>query len=138
MRLAARPSQPNAEQRRELSRRKRVAAGSLSNAFPAVESVRIELNFQDESSQQPVRQLHALYPAAPAFFEFSCPHGDCDGSLDMNEIVSAVLKKSATVAEGTLLCPGFRAGPGMTKRPCSLHAFYRIAAQYDAGETSRG
>jgi hypothetical protein len=130
MRLAARPSQPNAEQRRELSRRKRVAAGPLSSAFPAVESVRIELTFQDESSQQPVRQLHALYPAAPAYFEFSCPHGDCDGALDMNEIMSAMLKRSESNADGTLRCPGFRAGPGMTKRPCSLDAFYRIAAQY--------
>jgi len=138
MRLAARPSQPNADQRRELSRRKRMAAGSLSSAFPAVESVRIELNFQDESSQQPVRQLHALYPAAPAFFEFSCPHGDCDGSLDMNEIVSAMLQRSSTSVGGTLRCPGFRAGPGMTKRSCSLNASYRIAAQYDAGETSKG
>jgi hypothetical protein len=138
MRLAARPSQPNADQRRELSRRKRMAAGSLSSAFPAVESVRIELNFQDESSQQPVRQLHALYPAAPAFFEFSCPHGDCDGSLEMNEIVSALLTSSAMGAEGTLRCPGFRAGPGMTKRPCSLDASYRIAAQYGAGEASGG
>jgi hypothetical protein len=130
MRLAARPSQPNADQRRELSRRKRMAAGSLTSAFPAVESVRIELNFQDESSQQPVRQLHGLYPAAPAFFEFPCPHGDCDGSLDMNEIVPALLKSAASGAEGTLRCPGFRAGPGMTKRPCSLDAYYRIAAQY--------
>jgi hypothetical protein len=48
----------------------------------------------------------------------------------MNEIVSAMLQRSATSDAGTLQCPGFRAGPGMTKRSCSLNASYRIAAQY--------
>ena len=138
MRLAARPSQPNAEQRRELSRRRRIAAGPLSSAFPAVESVRIELNFEDESSQQPVRQLHALYPAAPAYFEFPCPHGDCDGTLDMNEIMSDVLQRSRPGAAGSMSCPGYRSGPGMTKRPCRLNASYRVAAVYTADQTSRG
>jgi hypothetical protein len=137
MRLAARPSQPNAEQRRELSRRKRVAAGPLSGAFPTVESVRIELNFQDESSQRPVRQLHALYPAAPAYFEFPCPHGDCDGALDLNEIMSKLLQRAAPGGEGSLRCPGFRAGPGMTKRPCSLDAHYRVVAQYEVRAKSK-
>jgi len=136
--LASRPSRPNAENRRELSRRRRVAARPLSSAFPAVESIRIELNFQDEFSQHPVRQLHALYPAAPAYFEFSCPHGDCDGTLDMNEIMSNLLQRATPAAAGSLRCQGSRSGPGMTKRPCSLNAFYRIAAQYAAAEPSKG
>ena len=130
MRLVSRPSRSELEQRREQSRRRRVAAGTLGDAFPRLEQVRLELRFLPTEGLAPVRQLHAMYPPAPAYFEFACPYGDCDGSFDLTAIAAETLGKSAPNATGTVECPGSRAGPGLTRQPCGLRLRYRIVAQY--------
>ncbi len=130
MRLVTRSNQSLLEQRREQSRRKRVAAGTLADAYPAVEQVNVTLTFNEPEGLSPVRQTHGMYPAAPAYFEFPCPHGDCDGSFDLNSAAAAVLKKSLNVGDGTLKCPGTRSGTPVARQPCTLSADYRIAVQY--------
>jgi hypothetical protein len=132
MRLAAPSGRSTFEQRRELSRRRRVAAGSLSSAYPAVEQLRIQLDFRDTAGYPPSAQVHDLFPAAPAFFEFTCPYGDCDGTLDLSGPASRLLTTAAAQAEGVVECPGSRAG-GASKIPCSLRARYRISARYSPG-----
>lgn len=128
MRLVARTGQSLLEQRRELSRRKRAAAGTLGSEFPTVERVRIELSFPVSSGPQPVRQLHDMYPPAPAYFEFVCPYGDCDGSFDLTRIAASLLKDSVAHAEGTLQCSGCRIGAA--RLPCKLRVHYQIVAEY--------
>ena len=137
MRLVSRPSRSVLEQRREQSRRKRVAAGTIGNAFPAVEQLQMELSFLPTEGLAPVRQLHAMYPPAPAYFEFACPYGDCDGSFDLTPIASDMMSESASHAVGTIECPGSRAGPGLTRQPCGLRLRYRIAAQYEKPKPRR-
>lgn len=128
MRLVARSGQSLLEQRREQSRRKRLAAGTLDEKYPDVARVRIELSFPDTAGPAPVRQLHDMYPAAPAYFDFACPYGDCDGGFDLNKPAASLMKNSTVRAEGTIECSGNRVG--MTRQPCSLRAHYRIAAEY--------
>lgn len=130
MRLTAPSSRMTLDQRREQTRRRRIAAGPLAAAFPVVELVRIQLNFVDSSSHPPSGQVHVIYPPAPAFFEYACPYGDCDGGLDLNDAVASMVAKSTPQAEGTVGCTGFRAGAGPVKRPCELLAKFRIAAEY--------
>lgn len=135
MRLVARSGQSLIEQRREQSRRKRAAAGTLSSEFPTVERVRIELSFPVTSGPAPAAQAHVMYPPAPAYFEFACPYGDCDGGFDLNEIASSIMTSSTLHAQGTVQCSGSRIG--MSRLPCSLNAHYRVAAEYETRTGSK-
>jgi hypothetical protein len=118
------------EQQRELSRRKRASARTLATAFPAVEGIRVELTFEVLAGRAPTRQSHLMYPPAPAYFQFDCPYGDCDGGFDLNDAAVSMMTHSTPWAEGTLVCPGTRAGAGMSRQPCCLRTHYRIAVQY--------
>ena len=132
MRLATPSTRSGLEHRREQSRRRRAAAPALGSLFPAVGQVSVQLRFLDEVEHSPVAQLHMVYPPAPAYFEFPCPYGDCDGAFDLNEIARELLRESLQSAEGTLVCPGSRTGAALTRQPCSLRAAYRITARYEA------
>ena len=113
MRIVSRTTRSLLEQKREKSLRKRAAAGTLASAFPKVEQIRLQLRFFPAKGTPPAAQTHALYPSAQAYFEFACPHGDCDGSVDLNEVALPLLKRSGQQADGTLRCPGSRtAGDG--------------------------
>jgi hypothetical protein len=132
MRFASRTTRSLLEQSREQSLRRRAAAGSIGKAFPGVEQIRVELRFGASASSAPAAQRHALYPSAPAYFEFACPLGDCDGSFDLNGVAALLLKNSDSQANGTIQCSGSRAGGGITRQPCSLRADYWITVQYQA------
>jgi len=138
VRLASRSTQAIIEQRREQLRRKRAAASTIGSAFPAVETIRVELSFRDSTRQEPAGQSHIMYPSAHAYFEFACPYGDCDGSLDLNAVASSLMAHSTSQAQGTIQCTGLRTGKEMTKQPCGVHAQYRIAAQYAGNARAAG
>ncbi len=138
MRIVSRTTRSLIEQKREKSLRRRAEAGPLSNSFPAVETVRIQLRFDSAASPVPAAQTHALYPSAPAYFEFSCPYGDCDGSLDLNAVTLPLLKSSGSRTVGNVHCSGSRIAGGMTREPCKLRADYWIAAQYQSAAKATG
>ncbi len=138
MRIVSRTTRSLLEQKRERSLRNRLAAGTLANAYPDVQRVRIQLRFVPKAGAVPAGQVHALYPSAPAYFEFACPYGDCDGGFDLNEVALPLLRKSDSQVEGSHLCSGSRTGGAMTRQPCKLRADYWIAAQYQSVERSTG
>ena len=138
MRIVSRSTRSLLEQSREQSLRKRAAAGTLGKAFPDVAQIRVQLRFGASASSVPAAQLHALYPPAPAYFEFACPLGDCDGGFDLNGIASPLLKNSDSQADGTIQCSGTRTGSGAARQPCGLKADYVIVAQYQASLRPRG
>jgi hypothetical protein len=116
--------------RAERLRRARAAAQLLRAAFPKVEQLRIELKFEDPSSISPTPQAHVLYPPAPAFFTYRCPHSDCDGEFVLEDAVRKAMSDSARAAQGLLLCGGARTGEQGSKRPCELRLAYAVSAQY--------
>lgn len=130
MRIVSRTARSVREQEREKSIRKREAAGTLATAFPRSEQVHVHLQFISQSGPVPAARAHALYPSAQAYFEFTCPHGDCDGSIDLNPVVVPLLRRSGTQAEGTLLCPGTRTGGQGARRRCNQRVDYWIVARY--------
>ena len=130
MRIVSRTTRSLLEQKREKSLRRRVAAGNIAKAFPGVELIRLQLRFLPTAGSVPAAQIHALYPSAPAYFEFACPYGDCDGSFDLNSVVLPFLRDGGSQAEGTLQCSGTRTAAGMTRQPCRLRADYWIGAQH--------
>ena len=110
--------------------RDRAAARTLRSAFPGVERIRVDLMFRDTAALSPGAQSHAVHPAARAFFEFLCPHADCDGTFDLTAAVHSVMIDGSSHADGTLDCKGTRPRPGLTKGPCGVSVRYSIAAQY--------
>lgn len=130
MRIVSRTTRSLLEQKREKSLRKRAAAGALAKSFPQLEQVRVQLRFAATAASVPAAQVHALYPSAPAYFEFACPHGDCDGSIDLNDVALALLRRSDRHAEGSYKCSGTRTAGGTARQPCTQRTDYWITAQY--------
>lgn len=130
MRIVSRTARSVREQRREQSMRKREAAGTLAIAYPRVEIVRLHLRFVTNNGPAPSPRTYALYDSAQAYFEFSCPHGDCDASIDLNGAASALLRNGDTESAGMLYCQGSRTGDGGTRRLCNQRVDYWIAARY--------
>ena len=130
MPVAQRTSESPYQLQRQRWLRDRAAARTLRGAFPAVERVRVDLRFEDAAARPPGAQSHAMHPPARAFFEFLCPHADCDGGFDLSGVATSVLTRASTHAEGTLDCKGTRPSAGMTKQPCGVRVRYTILAQY--------
>ncbi len=112
--------------------RDRAAARTLRTAFPGVERISVDLTFRDTAAAPPGAQSHALHPPARAFFEFLCPHADCDGTFDLTAAVDSVMRDASSQADGTLECKGMRPRPGLTKGPCGVSVRYTIVARYRA------
>jgi hypothetical protein len=132
MRIVSRTTRSLLEQKREKSMRKRQAAGTFATTFPRVEQIRVQLRFVSTKGAVPAAQTHALYPSAQAYFEFACPHGDCDGSIDLNSIALPLLRSSGVQADGTLHCPGTRTAGGTARQPCNQRVDYWISALYQS------
>lgn len=131
MQLTANSRRSAIEQRREQLQRRRAAGGSIAKSYPAVEQVRLQLDFRDSQGVPPSAQVHDLFPAAPVHFEIPCPHGDCDGTLDLGTVMAKLLSDSRETANGHLRCRGTRAGPHLARQRCSLKMHYRLSARYD-------
>jgi len=106
----------------------------LRAAFPAVEQLRLELNFEGATAIVPAAQSHVLHPPARAFFEFPCPYADCDGQFDLTSAVSAVLANEAVRAEGVIRCLGHRPDPHTSRAPCQLQLNYVLTATYQQAD----
>jgi hypothetical protein len=119
------------EQQREQMRRDRAAAQALRIAFPAVQQVRLELEFSGAGATVPASQLHVMHPPARAFFEFQCPYADCDGRFNLANAVEAALASPKLRATGTLECRGLRARDHLSKQDCALQLRYTVRITYD-------
>ena len=105
---------------------------TLRSAFPGVERIRVDLTFRDTAAAPPGAQSHVVHPAARAFFEFLCPHADCDGTFDLTAAVDMVMTDASSRVDGTLDCKGMRPRPGLTKGPCGVSVRYTIVARHRA------
>jgi hypothetical protein len=119
------------QQRVERWRKDRAAAQPLRAAFPAVTQLQVELRFQGSTSPPPASQLHQLFPPAAAFFEFRCPHADCDGQFDLSAAVDAAISSSSRSARGTLCCEGHRGRSlaSSEQQSCGLRVDYAVTAE---------
>jgi hypothetical protein len=110
----------------------RAAARTLRSAFPDIERIRVDLTFREDAAPPPGAQSHVVHPGARAFFEFLCPHADCDGTFDLSAAVDSAMRDASLHANGTLSCKGMRPRPGLVKGPCGVSVSYTIAAQHRA------
>ena len=116
--------------RLEQLRRHWVAALPLRATYPAIQQLRLELQFEGATRNLPAAQAHVLHPPARAFFEFPCPHADCDGEFDLTACVSAALEKRVGKAAGGLTCSGQRPDERGSRSACELHLNYALTVIY--------
>jgi hypothetical protein len=119
---------PTRHDRGEQLRRARAGAQLLRAVLPSVAQLRVELSFEDGAARAPAAQTHVLYPPAPAFFTYRCPHSDCDGEFELGPAVHGAMSQHDHMAAGVLGCKGVRPGEGGAKRPCGLQLHYTITA----------
>ncbi len=131
MKLGAKPSKQSSARREQLVN-ERARATPLRQIYPKIEQLRIELTFIDTRGRSHSPQLHTLYPAARAYFRFPCPCTDCDGDIDLGELVAALVIRTTSgtrVTRGTALCNGVRRDLPPDKSTCSLRIDYHLAAK---------
>ena len=128
MRLNARKQAAAPESAAERLRRGRAAAQTLRSAFPQLRQLRLEFSFEAPGAPAPASQAHQLYPPARAFFEFPCPHADCNGQFDLTAIVRNAVANGVHASSGTLACAGSRAFDHSSRQPCRLHLIYAVTA----------
>ena len=130
MRLVAPRNMDAHTLRMERLRRDRAASQSLRVAFPAIQQLRLELQFAGATTNSPGSQSHVMHPPARAFFMFPCPYANCDGQYDLSAAVHAALDDPAFRTEGSLECRGLRAQKYDSKQPCELHLLYTVTAMH--------
>jgi hypothetical protein len=118
------------ENRLDRLRRDRAGSAPLRTTFPAVQQLRIELQFSGSEPNTPTSQAHVLYPPARAFFDYPCPYTNCDGHFDLTAVVKAVIEGEVGTAKGTIACGGARARDHASKQPCLLQLNYELTACY--------
>lgn len=124
------PLETQRELRRERLEKSRKAASPLGRAYPQVQKIQLELAFADPVARSPATQSLLMYPPAPAYFQFPCPHADCSGQLNLDEIVTDALSTSKRNVHGELICLGLRPDRDVTSRTCELRVLYRLTAFY--------
>ena len=128
MRLNARKPSAAPDSAAERLRRNRAAALTLRATFPQLRELRLVFNFEAPGAPVPAAQSHLLYPPARAFFEFPCPHADCNGQFDLTAIVRHAVADDAHASRGILACSGSRAFHDCSRQPCRLQLVYAVTA----------
>lgn len=133
MRLASRKAVSVSQQRRDSLLAERARAVALRDMYPDVAQLQIALVFDDSSPRTPSPQSHTFFPAARAFFRFTCPCTDCDGDFDLREPVRVLVtgtpagkRGAARTARGKLRCEGIRLRDRVGSRPCDMNVDYRL------------
>lgn len=134
MNFATRKAGNAAAQRRLDSNADRSKARSLRSAFPEVELIQIDLTFSGYEPA-PSPQAHSLYPAAQAYFRFSCPCMDCDGELDLTSYVSKLAaggKGKSRSADGHSRCQGVHWRDSGRSVECGMETRFKIQVKTTA------
>lgn len=92
----------------ELKKQNNVAAGFVSDRFPAVSSIVIHMTYYRKAAI-PVLMVRTLniFPTSYAYFKMDCMIKGCDGGgFDMTSIVADMIKIHKKLKKGVLVCCG--------------------------------
>jgi hypothetical protein len=144
VKLSGRKATSTTEQRRAQFQVDRARSPALRDRYPELGLLRIALRFEDGGLHTPSPQQHTLYPAARAFFRFTCPCVDCDGQFDLSEAVAALVSEGGGRARrvspgerssrGSLHCEGVRFRDRDHSRPCPMQVAFDLSATTGAPE----
>ncbi|MDH4028989.1 MAG: hypothetical protein OEU95_09190 [Nitrospirota bacterium] len=93
---------------KELKRQKAAAAGLVSERFPSVSDIMINMTYFQKSGR-PVLMVRTvnIVPASYALFNMDCMIRGCDGGgFDLSSVVSDMVKAHKKVKKGAIACQG--------------------------------
>ncbi|RJQ50227.1 MAG: hypothetical protein C4538_00595 [Nitrospiraceae bacterium] len=94
--------------RMELKKQTNLAAGLVSDRFPAVSDIVINMKYYRKGAN-PVLMLRTLniVPASYAIFKMDCMIRGCDGGgFDLTSVVADMIKTHKKVKKGAIVCHG--------------------------------
>lgn len=107
----------------EARRQQEIEAGLVSERFPKVKLIRLEVRFHDATGAQVQRRIRDLPPDAYAIFEMKCP---LDSSpLDLKPVVTRMVSDKEKKKSGELKCAG-------SQGDAQHNAVYQIDIEYRA------
>lgn len=113
----------------ELNRQNRLAAGLVSERFPKVSSIVVNMTYYQKGINPVlmVRTVNVL-PTTYAYFNMECMIRDCvNGGFDLTPIISRMVKGLKKTAKGKLVCKGKNEGLA----PDHASIAYEITVKYN-------
>jgi len=92
----------------DLKKQQQVAAGLVSDRFPQVTGIVIQMTYYRKGSN-PVLMLRTVnvFPTGYAYFNMDCMISGCtDGGFDLTPVIAEMVKKRQRLRKGTLVCSG--------------------------------
>ena len=118
----------------ELTKQNKLAAGLVSERFPKVDSIVINLTYYQKSLNPilMVRTVNVL-PTTYAYFNMDCMIRDCvNGGFDLTSIITRMVKDRKKTGKGKLVCEG--KNDGLAADHASVA--YEITIQYNNKKTA--
>ena len=115
----------------ELSKQRRLEAGLISESFPEVSFIIIEMTYylKGVSEASMVRTVN-FWPSRHAYFNMDCMVKDCaNGGFDLTPVIKVMIKKHEKLGTGYLSCKG------KINNQASQHSRidYKISIKYSTG-----
>jgi len=101
-------SKQNYMARMELNRQNRLATGLLSERFPEVSGILINMTYYQKGAN-PVLMLRTIHvrPSDSAYFNMDCLIKGCvDGGFDLTSVIKKMVKDRKKTGKGKLVCHG--------------------------------
>jgi hypothetical protein len=95
-------------ERQEQLKKKKLAAGLVSDRFPGVSEIVFRLTYY-QRGQQPVLMVRTLnfLPTDYAYFHMDCMREECtDGGFDLMPVVAGLVKNRKKTGKGKICCDG--------------------------------
>jgi hypothetical protein len=88
---------------------KKAQAGLVSERFPQVSGISMNIVFYQRLSSNPILLVRTInfFPTSYAYFDFDCMTENCsEGGFDLTPVISEMVKKHKKAAKGTIECKG--------------------------------
>ncbi len=106
-------------------------ARPMTECYPEIASVKIELTFKDPDCYgDPAPKTLTFGPQQNAYFYMQCPYRECvQGGFDFSQGVKEAINKQSNEAIGRILCDGWQDQERINKHRCMLSVSYRVTVE---------
>jgi hypothetical protein len=94
--------------RMDLKRQLQVAAGPVSDRFPDVDGIVIQMTYFRKGLNPILMQRRVnVFPTTYAYFNMACMISGCtDGGFDLTPVIAGMVKEHKRLGKGSLACCG--------------------------------
>jgi hypothetical protein len=106
-------------------------ARPMSESYPEIASVKIELTFKDPDWHgDPAPRTLNFGPHQKSYFHMQCPYRECvRGGFDFSQGVKEAINNPSNEAIGRVLCDGWQDQERINKHHCMLAVSYRVTVE---------